>query len=416
MASVIPHIIDQHAEEAAFLWLLRNNAVDAPHYDLDDLAKLDDRVEAHIDGLRIAGDYGWQACLDNLQFKEAGEVFAAAVLALESHSVERINHIYKIVEEAPEAINGLVSAFGWVGAENLQGTVKDLLESTKPIWRQIGLSACSIHRVDPKKILDVAVQDDDIEVRVQALRLVGELGRLDLKPVLLEQLKDEDKQIKFWAAWSAVLVGDRGSAVHSLINEIESGSEYCISAMQLILPLLNSQSVKKTLKVLADNKETLRLAIMGSGISGDTIYVPWLIQQMSDPEHAKIAGEAFSHLCGVDLAYQDMEAELAESESFGPTENPDDEEVAMDPDEDLPCPDPVLVQKWWQENSDKFRAKLGYRYIYGKQSSQSHYQWLLKNGTQRLRYSAALALALINPEAVLFEVHAVGKRQQKALV
>jgi hypothetical protein len=32
--SVIPHIIDQYAEEAAFLWLLRNNAVNAPHYGL----------------------------------------------------------------------------------------------------------------------------------------------------------------------------------------------------------------------------------------------------------------------------------------------------------------------------------------------------------------------------------------------
>ena len=52
----IPHIIDQHAEEAAFLWLLRSNAVSAPHYDLDDLSGLDERVEAHIDGLRIAGD------------------------------------------------------------------------------------------------------------------------------------------------------------------------------------------------------------------------------------------------------------------------------------------------------------------------------------------------------------------------
>jgi len=35
--SVIPNIIDQHAEEATFLWLLRHNAVYAPHYNLKDL-------------------------------------------------------------------------------------------------------------------------------------------------------------------------------------------------------------------------------------------------------------------------------------------------------------------------------------------------------------------------------------------
>ncbi len=59
---IIPTIIEQHAEDAAFNWLLRDRAVSEPHYDLADLAHLDDRVEANIDGLRIAGDEGWEIC------------------------------------------------------------------------------------------------------------------------------------------------------------------------------------------------------------------------------------------------------------------------------------------------------------------------------------------------------------------
>jgi len=51
---VISSIVSQHAEEAAFLWLLRSNATGAAHYSLKDLAKLDGRVEAHLDGLRVA--------------------------------------------------------------------------------------------------------------------------------------------------------------------------------------------------------------------------------------------------------------------------------------------------------------------------------------------------------------------------
>ena len=64
---IIEAIVDQHAEEAAFLWLLRDAAVRAPHYDLSDLFSLDDRVEAHIDGLRIAGDPGWEVCAKGLE-------------------------------------------------------------------------------------------------------------------------------------------------------------------------------------------------------------------------------------------------------------------------------------------------------------------------------------------------------------
>src|SRR5918996_2266870 len=98
-ARIIPHIVEQHAEEAAFLWLLRDAAVDAPHYDLKDLARLDERVEAHIDGLRVAGEPGWEITLAQLeQHREAGEVFAAGVLALESQDQAKIDQVIAVVE------------------------------------------------------------------------------------------------------------------------------------------------------------------------------------------------------------------------------------------------------------------------------------------------------------------------------
>jgi len=58
VSPIIANVVLQHAEEAAFLWLLRHAAVAAPHYSLADLGKLDGRVEAHLDGLRIAGPDG----------------------------------------------------------------------------------------------------------------------------------------------------------------------------------------------------------------------------------------------------------------------------------------------------------------------------------------------------------------------
>lgn len=57
---ILTEIVSQHVEEAAFLWLLRSNDTRQPHYALKDLAKLDDRVEAHLDGLRVAEEPGWR--------------------------------------------------------------------------------------------------------------------------------------------------------------------------------------------------------------------------------------------------------------------------------------------------------------------------------------------------------------------
>lgn len=39
----------------------------------------------------------------------------------------------------------------------------------------------------------------------------------------------------------------------------------------------------------------------------------------------------------------------------------------------------------------------------------------IENGTQRLRYAAAIQLALARPEQALFEVSELGKRQQQVL-
>ena len=83
MRRIIPSIVEEHAEEAAFLWLLRDRSVAAPHVRLKELARLDGRVEAHIDGLRVGGQEGWTIWQEALAYDEPGEVFARAVLAFE---------------------------------------------------------------------------------------------------------------------------------------------------------------------------------------------------------------------------------------------------------------------------------------------------------------------------------------------
>lgn len=410
---VIPHIIDQHAEEAAFLWLLRDRAVSAPHYKLKDLAKLDGRVEAHIDGLRIAGDYGWEAAQYNLAAMEPGEIFAAGVLALEGNSVERLNMLYQTIEAAPETARGFISALGWVEPSNLRGKVNGLLVSGNPLWRRVGMAACAVHRTDPGKFLDQSLTDEDVRVRDRAAKAAAELGRTDMKPVLLDQVYDREHGIGFWQAWSAVRLGDRGKALDALRSGIMAGSDWTIQALQVVCRVLDAESAKELLKVLATDESRLREAIIGAGISGDPVYVPWLIEQMETPKLAKIAGEAFSHISGADIAYEDLEGELQPEMAAGPNENPEDENVAMDPDEDLPAPDPVLISRWWQQHQHKFQPNV--RYLSGKLVSPLHCREILKIEKQRQRQAAALELALMQPATPLFETRAVGKLQQQRL-
>jgi len=295
----------------------------------------------------------------------------------------------------------------------LQGKVSGLLISENPLWRQVGIKACAIHRVDPGRFLDQAIQDDDVRLRAYALRAAGELGRVDLKPALLEQVNNQDPFVGFWAAWSAVLVGNRGKALSLLQSKIIDDSTFSVKSMQVALRVLNLQQVKELLKTLVQSDHRIREAIIGVGISGDPSYIPWLIKQMEAPKLAKIAGESFSLICGADIAYEDLDGELPKNFTAGPTENPDDEEVAMDPDEDLPCPDPLLIDRWWKQHQHNFLP--GVRYLLGKPVNELQCRMVLRSGKQRQRQAAALELSLLQPATSLFETRAIGKRQQKLL-
>jgi uncharacterized protein (TIGR02270 family) len=411
---VIPHIIDQHADEVAFLWLLRDNAVTEAHYNLDHLQDLDNRLEAHLDGLRIAGETGWQTCLANLQqFKESGEMFAAATLAFESNDTERLQTLYALAETNPDTERGLISALGWVEPQCLKGKVSGMLASANPFWRRIGIAACAIHRVDPNKHLQAALQDQDTALCRRALKAIGELGRSDLRDLVAYRLKSDDSGIRFRAAWALTLLGNRNEAPQVLQPFLMQPGAYAYKAAQLIFRTSNPEDTQYLLGILVKQNNNLRLAIQGSGISGDARYIPWLIQQMAIPAHARVAGEAFSLITGTDLAYDDLETDQPEGFQSGPTESPQDADTALDPDENLPWPDPALLQQWWQQHQGEFRA--GQRYLMGKPVSEQNCQEVLKTGMQRQRQAATLELALMAPKTPLFETRAKAKRQRQLL-
>jgi len=410
---VIQEIVEQHAEEAAFLWLLRDAAVRAPHYNLKDIAHLDDRVEAHIDGLRVSEEAGWELCREALNHQEAGEGFAAGVLALESGDKARIDFVMDAAVATPELARGVVSAFGWVPFERTAGLSSSLLASSSAALRRIGIAAHAIHRLDPGEALNRAIADEDVALRARALRAAGELGRVDLLGRTRSSLRDEDEPCRFFAARSTALLGDRASAAPVLCALSETGGFRASEACALAVRCLPVATAQKWLETLVRRPETLRLAIVGAGALGEPSVALWLIDRMATPELARIAGEAFSMITGIDIAYQSLDGERPDGFEPGPTEEPEDENVALDEDEDLPWPKSELIARWWKENYSRFQG--GTRYLLGESVSPERAMEVLRTGWQRQRIAAAIELAMNDPGKSLFEVRAPGVVQQRLL-
>ena len=407
-------VVQQHAEEAAILRNVRSLLVRAPHVRLLQLRRLDDRIAAHLDGLAVAAEFGTKLCQAALETPGAGEVFAAGVRAIEDQDTERLARLFAIAQALPEGERGLVSALGWVSASLLQGTIKALLLADDPFRRQLAIAACVMHRVDPGSALAVAIADDDPSLRARAMRAAGECGRRDLLPVSLKALADEDAGCRFWATASAVLLGHRADASRALAEQARVASPYREPALRLFLMFSDLPAGHALLQSLArDAAQNMRLLLHGTGIVGDPQYVPWLIKQMELPELARLAGESFGLISGVDLSYLDLDRPPPEGVDFGPNDDPDDENVAMDPDDSLPWPDVEKVHAWWRANQEHFQP--GQRYFMGEPLSVDHCRHVLREGYQRQRIVAALYLSGLQPGSRLFPTSAPAWRQQRWL-
>lgn len=411
---IIEEIVSQYAEEAAFLWLIRDDAVRASHYLLNDLGRLDNRLEAHLDGLRVAGRDGWDISQQELKWQEPGEVFAAAVLALESGARDRIDHVFEVGTAAPELERGLVSAMGWTPAACVPGLIADLSQSTAPARRRVAVGALAIRREDPGRWLIDAFRDADPGVRARAFCAAGELGKADYVHEVRQGSADEDPACRYWSAWSAARLGDRSDAVAQALRDIAAQpGPFQERAVAMAVRIMPPSDVRDWLRPFWKDVKTLRLAAAGIAASGNPELVPVLLQIMQVNDAARPAGEAFSMISGVHLSYDKLERDPPEGFQAGPTENPADENVAMDPDENLYWPDLKLVDKWWQTNSPRFAA--GRRYLCGREISPASLVQTLREGFQRQRAAAALELALLQPDRPMFEVRARGDWQQRLI-
>jgi uncharacterized protein (TIGR02270 family) len=410
---IVHAVARQHVDDASLLAANRLRLTSAPHPRLDSLGRFDRRLAAHLEGLRLAGDEGWSLCEATLETPSAGAVFPLAVRALDARDELKLSRIVALTEAVPETRAGLLAALGWVEPSRLQGTVATWLAS-EPFRRMLGIAACGMHRVDPGRVSAGLLRDPQPTVRARAYRSAGELGFADLlQRCAAAARSDDDPDVQFWAAWSAVLLGDRGAALEVLVARgFQPGCQQ-ERGLRLALQAMTTKVAHTTLQQLAADPGSLRRVIQGSGIAGDPAYVPWLIKQMQDPSMARVAAESFTCISGVDLAAAALDRPSPQGFDAGPTDDPDDPNVDMDPDEGLPWPDPEKIGAWWEPNAKRFR--LGARYFMGEAVSRTHCINVLQNGRQRQRILAAHYLCLLDPGTSLFNTSAPAWRQQRLL-
>jgi len=394
-------VLEEHASEAGFLWRLRERAIHAPLYRLPQLALLDARVLAHLEGLRTAGVDGFEQARRKLGEIDAATLFVAAYVAFAGGDREGMRDAFTIALSDDALMDALVAALAWQSPDAVFGAVSILGRSRDAIHRRACLAVYAAHRVDPGSLLTRAVDDPDPKLRARALRAAGELGRGDLADALRRGLSDPEMLCRFWAAWSLALSGTQYAAQIAY----EAGRDDAVlsrGSLEIAMRAGEPHWARELIRSLAVDGSSIRQAIQAAGAFGDPAVVPWLLELTTDKVHGRVAAEAIASITGADLDLAALKEDA-----------PKDAENGHADDASLRWPNPEGLQRWWQTEHTRFSR--GDRYLAGLPLSEQAAFQVLRRGYQRQRRSAAIELARLRKGAMVFPIAARADWQQRRL-
>lgn len=381
MHAPLPAHPDQHASAAGHLWSVREAAVDRPDCAPRHLLRIERQLAVHLAALRAAAREGREAAAEALARElDPGAQFVSALLAMEAGDHALLDGLVCLAREDPLLQTGLLGALAWTGPRTVQLLLRPWLAGDG-FSRCLALAACSQQRRAPGVPLERLVEDPEPAVRGRALRLAGELGATALAPAAAAAAGEAEGPAGYWGAWAAALLGEPAAALPAL--EAAAEANPAGEAVELAVRAAQPGNARAWLRGLGDDPARLRLVLRGLGALGDPAAAPWLLGRMSDPVLARLAGESFALLTGVDLAHDGLAADppMAEHED--------------DPDTGLPWPDPELAGEWWERNARRLPA--GTRHLLGLTVDEWACESAWSRGWQRQRRAAAYELALMRP-------------------
>ena len=336
--ATIASIVEGHVEDAAFLWTRRRGEIDGPLLDETEIGRIDQRLEANLEGLDASGLAGWAVAKARLtDFADAGELFVVGAIAMRAGSREAVAEALSLaVPMGERGVSALSGAVARTPREDLRPFVADWLYSRDARQRSLALAALSHHRADPGDHLADLLRDPDAGVRIRALRFTGRLKRVQHAQQVADRLQGENANERLAAAEALCLLGEQRVAWPAIDRIAQTEPELCRGAIELRLLTTPAGEAKRWLGARLDQPLSRLAAVASVGLLGDRSVMPWLIEKMRDPETVSAAGEALRDLFGVD--FDETDTFTTDPETLGPA-------FAASEEPSLPVADKVAA--WW---------------------------------------------------------------------
>jgi hypothetical protein len=416
---VVP-VVRLHVQDAAQLWTMLGDVDTATHLRARRAAELAQVLDAHLEGLDVAGKAAHPLALEELaRWRKPGEAFVAsygALLLPQGPDREAaMAAVLQCVARLPDLLlRGFVSALAWVPADQAEPWLANALMSDDAVWRVAALRACALRGL-PAGPWDHHAAHGSAHVRAAACRAAG--------PEQLDALHglrgDADRAVRAESvlAWARLVAHDARdpedlTAAASLLwrcvveqlgvlasatgwNRLQAQRRLARWLRQLAgLAPVGHPGVPQLLGQLP-----LRQSLAFVLHHGDVAMMPFLLRALSDPQQARWAGWIWQCLTGVDL----RAAGLVQAEPPIDSEALDAPltHARQDADLGLPLPQPAAIAA---HPASAVRLAPGQRQLMGQPVQEQALRAMLDPAVdlpQALRAVAAHALGQLHPALAL---------------
>ena len=223
--------------------------------------------------------------------------------------------------------------------------------------------------------------------------LIRSSGRGDLLSPVLRHLDDESEDVVLCVARTVLTVAPSMSRAHVLqrLGELINSQVPAIrvGAVQTIV-LHQPQWAPEVLRWLARKSDAARLYLSALGWAGQVDAVPVLMEQLGTERHGRVAGASLALIVGSDPArdgWLGTRPAPGNAATEAVLDVADDSIPETDPDANLPWPDRVAFDAWW--NARKGQFSNGIRYLAGRPAERDWLSVILMSGPLAWRPLAA---------------------------
>ncbi|WP_374512173.1 hypothetical protein [Niveibacterium sp.] len=343
----IPELAQAHAEELAYLWHRRRTAIRSPALTIRDFGDLNERIEAHLEGLLVCGQSLHSIVGERLTLDDRDEVFAGALPLLRSGNVDATRSVLSSFAAATgERLEGLRDALGVAPLVHTEATLRAALSHGSSGHAAAAALALAAHRrldsADPR--LARLLYDPTPSVATQAWRAALQVDAA-VNPIprpYAAAIGHDDPALRA-AALEAGIWRSEPWAPNVIRKLAERGDFLGLTWMSAVG---EAAATQRMLPMMQGMPGPTRCAIAAR--SGQPAAMQALLDWMSDadPATAASAGEAWTRLTGLDVEGEraslpvDAEADEVERE-FAP-------EVRL--------PDAPKARQQWAANGSRWLA------------------------------------------------------------